>query len=88
MTAFKRVHTTCCLSTVSYGLPARKLLQRTFLLSVMERGLDSAILDPTDRQLAAVMVARRLVSGREESCMNYIRAFGAEKALLINSISN
>jgi len=75
MTTFNGVHTTCCISTVSYGLPARNLLHRTFLAAAMERGLDSAILDPTDSKLAAVVVAGRLISGREECCLNYVRAF-------------
>lgn len=75
MTAFPGVHTTCCLSTVSYGLPARSLLNRTFLAAAMERGLDSAILDTTDGELAAVILAGRLVSGRERDCLRYIRAF-------------
>jgi 5-methyltetrahydrofolate--homocysteine methyltransferase len=75
MTDFPGVHTTCCLATVSYGLPARNLLHRTFLAAAMERGLDSAIIDPTDPALCAVVVAGRLIAGREEGCMDYIRAF-------------
>jgi 5-methyltetrahydrofolate corrinoid/iron sulfur protein methyltransferase len=75
MIKFSGVHTTCCLSTVSYGLPARNLLHRTFLTAAMERGLDSAIIDPTDSKLSAVIVAGRLISGREECSLNYIRAF-------------
>jgi cobalamin-dependent methionine synthase I len=79
MTKFNGVHTTCCLSTVSYGLPARNLLHRTFLAAAMERGLDSAIIDPTDSKLSAVVVAGRLISGREECCLNYIRAFREDR---------
>lgn len=75
MSSFPGVHTTCCLSTVSYGLPARNLLHRTFLAAAMERGLDSAIIDTTDSELAAVVLAGRLISGREKDCLNYIRAF-------------
>jgi 5-methyltetrahydrofolate corrinoid/iron sulfur protein methyltransferase len=75
MAGFPGVHTTCCLSTVSYGLPARNLLHRTFLAAAMERGLDSAIIDPTDSSLYAVVVAGRLVTGREECSLDYIRAF-------------
>jgi cobalamin-dependent methionine synthase I len=75
MMKFNGVHTTCCLSTVSYGLPARNLLHRTFLAAAMERGLDSAIIDPTDSKLYAVVAAGKLISGRDESCLNYIRAF-------------
>jgi 5-methyltetrahydrofolate--homocysteine methyltransferase len=75
MQAFPGVHTTCCLSTVSYGLPARKLLHRTFLAAAMERGLDSAIVDPTDPELYATLKAGELVTGRDHFCLGYIRAF-------------
>lgn len=75
MQKFAGVHTTCCLGTVSYGLPARSLLHRTFLAAAMERGLDSAIIDPTDSNLFAVVIAGRLISGREECSLDYIRAF-------------
>jgi 5-methyltetrahydrofolate corrinoid/iron sulfur protein methyltransferase len=75
MAGFPGVHTTCCLSTVSYGLPRRHLLHRIFLAAAMERGLDSAIIDTTDTELAAVVLAGRLISGRERNCLDYIRAF-------------
>lgn len=75
MSGYPGVHTICCLSTVSYGLPCRNLLHRTFLAVAMERGLDSAIIDTTDAELAAVIQAGRLISGREKDCLNYIRAF-------------
>jgi 5-methyltetrahydrofolate--homocysteine methyltransferase len=75
MKEFKGVHTTCCLSTVSYGLPARNLIHRTFLAAAMERGLDSAMIDPTDLKLTAVVKAGELIAGRDECCLNYIRAY-------------
>ncbi len=75
MKDFKGVHTTCCLSTVSYGLPARNLLHRTFLAAAMERGLDSALIDPTDSKLFAVIKAGELIAGRDECCLNYIRTY-------------
>ena len=75
MQGYPGVHTTCCLSTVSYGLPARNLLHRTFLAAAMDRGLDSAIIDPTDSRLYAVIAAGNLIAGRDECCLNYIRAF-------------
>ncbi len=75
MGCFKGVHTICCLSTVSYGLPVRSLINRTFLAAAMDRGLDSAIIDPTDRQLFATLKAGELITGRDESCLGYIVAY-------------
>jgi cobalamin-dependent methionine synthase I len=75
MVSYKGVHTICCLSTVSYGLPVRSLIHRTFLAAAMDRGLDSAIIDPTDRQLFATLKAGELITGRDESCLGYIVAY-------------
>ena len=75
MARFPGVHTTCCPDTVSYGLPARSLIHRTFLAAAMDRGLDSAIIDPSDRELVATLKAGDLIAGRDESCMGYIGAF-------------
>ena len=75
MKNFPGVHTTCGLTNVSYGLPARKLINRTFLVSAIDRGLDSAILDPTDNALYGALKAALSVNGRDDYCMEYITAF-------------
>lgn len=48
---FPGIHTVCGLSNVSYGLPARKLINQTFLVQAMQAGLDAAIVDPLDKRL-------------------------------------
>lgn len=75
MKEFPGVHTTCGLTNVSYGVPNRKLVNRTFLTAAISRGLDSAILDPTDKQLYGALKASLIVVGRDEFCMEYITAF-------------
>ena len=75
MTKFPGVHTTCGLTNVSYGLPGRKLVNRTFLVAAITRGLDSAILDPTDKQLFGALKAALMSGGKDEFCMEYITAF-------------
>ncbi len=72
---FPGVHTTCGLTNVSYGLPKRKLVNRTFLAAAIVRGLDSAILDPTDKQLFGALKAALMVASKDEFCMEYITAF-------------
>lgn len=74
MAAHQGVHTTCGLSNVSYGMPHRRLLNRTFLACAITRGLDSAIIDPTDRQLSSVLQAADLLLGRDDFGMKYIAA--------------
>ena len=75
MTKFPGVHTTCGLTNVSYGLPGRKLVNRTFLVAAITRGLDSAILDLTDKELFGALKAALMVVGKDEFCMEYITAF-------------
>ena len=72
---FPGVHTICGLSNVSHGLPVRKLINRTFLVGAVGRGMDAAIIDPTDPQLMQALLAAEAVFGRDEYCMNYIGAY-------------
>lgn len=79
MTRFPGVHTTCGLSNVSYGLPNRKLANRTFLIAALVRGLDSVLMDPTDQELYASLKSGLLVAGRDDFCMEYITAYREER---------
>ena len=73
------VHSSVGLSNVSFGLPVRKLLNQTFVVLLMSRGLDAAIVDPCDRQLMANIAAAEALLGRDEYCVEYLRAFRAGK---------
>ena len=75
MKKFPGVHTVCGLTNDSYGLPARKLVNRAFLAAAIGRGLDAAIIDPTDNLLFAMLKAATLVAGKDDYCMDYICAF-------------
>ena len=75
MKRFPGVHTVCGRTNVSYGLPARKLVNRAFLASAITMGLDAAIIDPTDKQLYVMLKAVTLVVGKDDFCMDYICAF-------------
>jgi 5-methyltetrahydrofolate--homocysteine methyltransferase len=68
------VHFTMGLSNISFGLPARKQINRAFLSLAMQSGLDSAILDPLDKELMAAILTTNLLLGHDKHCLNYIRA--------------
>ncbi len=74
---FPKVHFTSGLSNVSYGLPVRTLINRAFLTLMLEAGLDSAILDPLDRELRKALLSAEAVLGLDRHCLNYTRAFRA-----------
>lgn len=75
MKQFPGVHTTCGLTNISYGLPNRRLVNRTFLVTAIVRGLDSAIIDPTDKMLYGSLKTALMVMGKDEFCMEYVSAY-------------
>ena len=74
-TEFPKVHLCAGLSNISFGLPARHLVNRVFLTLALAAGLDAAILDPFDRELRGEMLAAELVLGRDRHCLNYTRSY-------------
>ncbi len=73
------VHTTCGVSNVSFGLPARKLLNEVFLMMLLGRGLDAAIIDPCDTGLMARVTAAEALIGRDDFCEAYLLSYRAGK---------
>lgn len=76
--AYPEVHFTIGLSNISFGLPARKYVNRTFLTLAMEAGLDSAILDPLNKEMQIAILSTELVLGRDKHCLSYLRASRTE----------
>jgi 5-methyltetrahydrofolate--homocysteine methyltransferase len=74
---FPGVHTACGLSNISYGLPARKLMNQTFMTMAIAKGLDGAIVNPLDKRMMANIIAAEALAGRDSYCMNYLKAFRA-----------
>lgn len=60
-------------SNVSFGLPNRRLLNRTYLGMLIEAGLAGAILDPTDPGISETVCASEALLGSDEYCMEYIQ---------------
>ncbi|AWI06132.1 methyltetrahydrofolate cobalamin methyltransferase [Clostridium drakei] len=69
------VHTTCGLSNISYSLPARKLLNRLFMVQTMARGMDSYIMDPTNKEMRAELLASQTLLGQDRFSRKFLKAF-------------
>ncbi len=69
------VHIVSGLSNISFGLPARPLINRAFLVLALEAGMDAAIMDILDRDMVGLLHATNALLGRDEYCMDYISAF-------------
>jgi len=69
------------LSNLSYGLPNRRLLNRAFLSMALERGLDSAILNPFDKDLLEIIKAGDSITGRDQGLHRFIQIYGKQEEL-------
>ena len=69
------IHITAAVSNISFNLPVRKMLNLGFTVLAMNAGLDSAILDPTNRDMMGLIFATEALLGMDEYCMEYIGAY-------------
>lgn len=72
---YPNIHITAAVSNISFNLPVRKMINLGFTVLAMNAGLDSAILDPTNRDLMGVIYATEALLGEDEYCMEYIGAY-------------
>jgi 5-methyltetrahydrofolate--homocysteine methyltransferase len=72
---YPTIHITGAVSNISFNLPVRKLVNQGFVVLSMNSGLDSAILDPLNRDMMGLIYATEALLGNDEFCMDYIRAY-------------
>ena len=63
------------LSNISFGLPNRRLINRTFLAMALASGLDAALIDPLDKDMMSTLRACEALLEQDEYCMKYLTAF-------------
>jgi cobalamin-dependent methionine synthase I len=71
------VHITGGLSNISFGLPARSIINQAFAVLAIAAGMDSAIIDPENIDLKSIIYAANVVLGKDRFCMNFTKAFRA-----------
>ena len=76
---YPSVRFTSGLSNISYGMPARKLVNRNFLTLALSAGMDSAIMDPLNKEMMETVLAAEALLGRDRHCRNYNKAYRAGK---------
>ena len=72
------VHIVSGLSNISFGLPYRKAINHAFLIGAMMYGMDSAIIDPLNKDMLAGIYAAEALLGIDEYCIEYLSAYGDE----------
>ncbi|MFC2019009.1 dihydropteroate synthase [Chloroflexota bacterium] len=71
---FPGARTVAGLSNISYGLPERKLVNRSFLLMAAYAGLDAVISDPLDPKAMGLVKVADMLTGEDPLCRRYVRA--------------
>lgn len=69
------VKTALGISNISFGLPSRSVVNSAFLQMALSRGLDIAIIDPSDELMIRAMDTNALISGIDENCASFIEKY-------------
>ena len=69
---FPEANIICGISNISYGLPQRYLLNRTFLSQALAIGIENFILNPLDDTAMTVIAAFNALMGYDPCCSKYV----------------
>ena len=72
---YPSIHITAAISNISFNLPVRKLINLGFMVLAMNAGMDSAIVDPTNKNMIGMIYATNALLERDEYCLDYIDKF-------------
>jgi 5-methyltetrahydrofolate--homocysteine methyltransferase len=76
---YPAIKVTSGLSNISFGMPLRKIVNQNFLTLAIYAGMDSAIMDPLDRDIMATLLATEALMGRDRFCRNFANAYRQKK---------
>lgn len=72
---YPKVNITAALSNISYGMPARKVVNCSFFALSMQAGLTSVIADPLNKDVMGTMYATDTLLCKDKFCRNYNKAY-------------
>ena len=67
-----RAHTLVGVSNISFNMPKRSLLNRTFLAMLLASGVDAVLFDPCDAESASTLIAARALLGQDDFLTDYL----------------
>lgn len=73
--SYPDIHITSGLSNISFGLPSRRSVNTAFLTLAMASGMDSAIMDPLDREMMGVLYAADALTENDRHLRKYTTAY-------------
>lgn len=71
------LHVALGVSNISFGLPCRPLVNRTFLAMAMENGLDLPIINPNDEDMMATIAVFEMLHNRDKNAEKFIAKYGS-----------
>ena len=74
-----KCHITSGLSNISFNMPSRKHINMGFMVMSMAAGMDSAIVDPLNRDMMGVIYATNALLGNDEYSMEYVGAYREDR---------
>lgn len=78
------IFTTIGLSNISFGLPERAHINRSFLAMAIQNGLTSAIVNPFDRELVGIIKASDVLLAKDILSTNYVKIYSQEEKPSMN----
>jgi 5-methyltetrahydrofolate--homocysteine methyltransferase len=76
---FPTIKVTSGLSNISFGMPLRNIINRNFLTIATYSGMDSAIMDPLNRDLMGTLLATEALLGHDRHCRKFSTAYRKNK---------
>lgn len=73
------VKTVLGVSNISFGLPERELINRSFLIMALQNGLSLPIINPNIRSMMDVVAASEVLLGIDKNSTRYVQRFAAPK---------
>lgn len=72
-------HTVLGVSNISFGLPNRKLINKTFINMALTYGLSAPIMNPMHTDVMEMIDAFRVLKGEDLNAINYIKSINTSK---------
>lgn len=73
-----KVKTILGVSNISFGLPNRELINKTFLAMSLQSGLDLPILNPNNKEMINIINAFKVLNNQDRGATNYIDIYTNE----------
>lgn len=74
------VRTVLGVSNISFGMPQRGILNKTFLAMALQAGLDLPIMNPADEEMKEIIYAFQVLSNIDKDGKDYISKYGVKSS--------